>query len=196
MFIEDSVFTTFGILMGQLGSDILVANQIAFNVVAFFFVIPLGISSAVTIRVGYAIGSEKYSQARFVGFPGIIFSWFVMLFIAVSVVVFNKEIATLYSDNEKVIFLAAIFLHIAALSQFSDGLQAVANGALRGARDTLIPFLTVLVAYWLIGIPVGYYSTFYLHIGPVRLWYDFVAGMTTAAIFLVGRSYFLMNKFS
>jgi MATE family multidrug resistance protein len=61
-------------------------------------------------------------------------------------------------------------LLVAAVFQLFDGLQAVATGALRGAGNTRTPFLANLVAYWVIGLPLGGWLCFRMKLGAVGMW--------------------------
>ena len=87
-------------------------------------------------------------------------------------------------------------LLFAAIFQLSDGLQASANGALRGLKDTTMPMLFTLIAYWLIGLPMGYWLGMTNYFGPPLgaegFWIGLVLGLTTAAILLIYR---LCNAF-
>ena len=83
---------------------------------------------------------------------------------------FPRPIARLYTPNEAVLKTSALLLFVAAFFQLFDGLQSVATGALRGAGDTRTPMLSHLAAYWLIGLPLGYFLCFRRGWGAVGLW--------------------------
>jgi len=71
---------------------------------------------------------------------------------------------------------------LAAAFQFFDGLQATANGALRGVKDTRLPMLITLVSYWLVGMPVAMWLAFRGGMGPGGLWWGLTAGLGAASI--------------
>ena len=71
--------------------------------------------------------------------------------------------------------------------QIFDGMQAVGAGVLRGLGDTRVPLLAMLAGYWLIGVPVSVGLGFYTNLGSVGLWWGFVAGLASVALFLLIR---------
>ena len=96
-------------------------------------------------------------------------------------------VANIYSDDPQVIAVAVDLLFFAALFQLSDGLQVSVGGALRGLQDTRVPMLVVIVAYWLVGLPAGWYLTFRADWGAGGMWLGLVAGLSVAALLLVLR---------
>jgi MATE family multidrug resistance protein len=96
-------------------------------------------------------------------------------------------IAHVYSNDPRVIALAAQLLLLAGVFQFSDGIQVVSNGALRGLKDTRMPMLITVFAYWVVGMPVGAWLTFGLDRGVPGMWVGLIAGLTAAALLLFAR---------
>jgi MATE family multidrug resistance protein len=76
-------------------------------------------------------------------------------------------------------------LLIAAGFQFFDGIQITATGALRGAGNTSTGLWTQLVCYWIVGMPLGLWFGFHLHMGAAGLWWGLLIALTAAAIVLV-----------
>src|SRR5690606_21033899 len=101
----------------------------------------------------------------------------------------RDAIAGLYSTDAEVIAVASSLLVFAAVFQFSDAIQVTAAGALRGYQDTRATMLITLLAYWGIGLPVGYglgLSDWFGSppSGPQGLWQGLVAGLSFAALLL------------
>ena len=86
-------------------------------------------------------------------------------------------IARLFSPDPTVIKVGATLLLVAAACQLFDGLQTVATGALRGAGDTRTPMIANFVAYWLIGLPLGYFLAFRVGWGALGIWIWLCVGL-------------------
>jgi MATE family multidrug resistance protein len=78
-------------------------------------------------------------------------------------------------------------LFVAAVFQLSDGVQAVAAGALRGAGDTRFALFANLGGHYLIGLPVGVLLAFQLGLGASGLWWGLSVGLTVVALGLTLR---------
>jgi MATE family multidrug resistance protein len=77
--------------------------------------------------------------------------------------------------------LATTLLIVAGLFQLSDGVQAVAAGALRGLKDTAVPMLLAGFGYWVVGLPLGLLLAFPLGFGPIGVWIGLAAGLFLVA---------------
>ncbi len=196
MGMETSMFAVMALLMGTLGTTIVAAHQIAINFASITFMIPLGLSMAITVRVGQLYGRRQFVHSRFAGFTGIALCTAIMCCAAVIMMLFPHRIASIYTQDPEVISMAAMLLIMAAIFQISDGLQVGGSGALRGLKDTKIPMIVNLTAYWLIGIPLGYTLGIIMEWGPRGLWAGLIAGLTIAAIMHNLRFHYITKKFN
>jgi MATE family multidrug resistance protein len=186
-FFEVGAFAFSAVMIGWLGSKPLAAHQIALSMASITFMIILGISAAGTIRVGNALGRKNILEVREAAFSAILLAASIMACFAASFIIFRNFLPTLYIGDTEVIPIAASLLVIAALFQVSDGVQAVGLGVLRGITDVKIPMLISLIAYWIIGFPVGYYLGFIMNFGVQGIWIGLLLGLTIAAIFFTRR---------
>ncbi|MGH9773754.1 MAG: MATE family efflux transporter [Candidatus Acidiferrales bacterium] len=181
MGLEITVFALATALIARLGALPLAAHQIALNTASFTYMVPLGISSAAAVRVGQALGRRDRAGASRSGWTAIALGAGFMSCAAAAFLLFPRAIARVYTPDLGVISTSASLLFVAAFFQLFDGLQAVATGALRGAGDTRSPMICHLTAYWLIGLPIGYYLCFQRGWGAVGMW----TGLS-AALILIG----------
>ncbi len=168
--VEIGVFAVATALIGKLSAVALAAHQIAMNTVTMTYMVPLGIGAAAAVRVGQAIGRGDAKGARESGWAALIAGAGFMACAAAVLWLFPSLLARIYTPDGVVIRAGAALLMIAAFFQMFDGLQTVATGALRGAGDTHTAMICHLVAYWGLGLPLGYYLCFSLGWGANGLW--------------------------
>ena len=196
MAMESGMFTAIALLMGRFGVDTVAGHQIAVNIAAITFMIPLGISIALTVRVGQALGSGDAVAARYRGRLGIVLCGTFMLVSALFLWLFRAPLASLYSPNPAVIAMAAQFLVYAAVFQLVDGLQVGAMGVLRGYKDTKIPMLITVFGYWVVGMGLSLVLGVFGTMGPAGLWMGLVMGLAVAALVLNARFWRLTRRVS
>jgi MATE family multidrug resistance protein len=97
-----------------------------------------------------------------------------------ALLIFPHAIARMYTPAPDIIRNTTYLLAAGAAFQLFDGIQTVATGALRGAGDTRTPMLCHLIAYWVIGLPLGSWLCFRLGWGAFGLW----AGLSLALILI------------
>ncbi|SFF89829.1 MATE family efflux transporter [Pontibacter chinhatensis] len=187
MIFEMGAFSFSAVMIGWLGATELAAHQIAINVASVTYMMASGIAAAATIRVSNQKGLGNYSAMRIAGFSNLAMGTLFMLGSALLMVLLNRFIPMLYIDDPEVIQIASGLLIIAALFQISDGVQVVGLGALRGLEDVRIPGLISLLAYWVVGLPVGYVLCFKAGFGVNGIWMGLLIGLSIAAILLTIR---------
>ncbi|MEJ8567097.1 MATE family efflux transporter [Elongatibacter sediminis] len=187
VFLEGSLFAGAALLIGRLGPLPAAGHMIAINFAALAFMIPLGLSSAVTVRVGNAIGRGDPVFARYVGLIGIAVVLGTQTFSMSLMVLFPQAIVALYTQDAAVTAIAIELLVFAAVFQMPDGIQICAAGALRGIKDTRVPMFYNLVAYWMVGMSLGYYLTFHREWGPSGMWMGMIAGLSLGSVLLLTR---------
>jgi MATE family multidrug resistance protein len=196
LLMEGSMFATVSLLMGSLGQDIVAGHQIAVNVASVTFMVPLGLSVAITVRVGHAMGRRQPRHARRSGLVGAGLAAAFMSLTALVMAAFPRLIASIYTADEGVRSTAASLLVMAAIFQIFDGLQVAGAAALRGLKDTAIPMLITLVAYWGLGLPLGYMLGMTQGRGPQALWIGLIAGLAAAALLLNARFWLVTRRLS
>jgi MATE family multidrug resistance protein len=184
LFVEGSLFVAASLLIGRLGAVQAAAHLVAINFSALMFMIPLGLGSAVTTRVGNALGRGDPAGARQAGIIGLRIVLLTQTISMTLMLAFPGVIVSIYSGDAHVAALAASLLMYAAIFQFPDGVQICAAGILRGYKDTFVPMLINVVSYWVIGLSLGYWLTFAGGKGPAGMWIGMIAGLTTGAVLL------------
>lgn len=184
IFVEGSLFVGAALLIGSLGAVPIAAHQIAINFSALCYMIPLGLAGAMTVRVGNALGRGMSLEAMRASRAGMLMTLATQSVTASLMLLAPAWIISWYTNDQTIAALAVSLLGLAAIFQFPDGLQAAAAGALRGYKDTRWPMIYTVIAYWLFGMPVGWWLTFRGDWGAAGMWAGMIAGLGVAAVLL------------
>lgn len=195
---ETSLFGAAALLMGMIGKLELAAHGIALQLASIAFMIPLGLAQVATVRVGLAHGRRDMQGVRRAGaaalLVGVVFTTIgSILFIGLPRLFGGLFLDITQPDAEVVLGLAAPLIMLAGVFQLVDGLQAVGAGILRGLKDTTIPMILALIAYWPIGFVCAWVFAFPLGLRGEGVWIGFVLGLAAAAVFLCGRFWLLVK---
>jgi multidrug resistance protein, MATE family len=198
LFVECSIFAIISLLIARFGAEIVSAHQIALNCTSLLFMIPLSLSMALSIRVGFSVGRKQPERVKRLVQTGLVLALCFACISSLFIITCSDAIAQLYTKEIAVREIAVQLLFLAALFQLSDAIQVNCAGALRGCKDTKVPMFLMIFAYWGIGLPVGY-GLGILGIGPIEpgaegFWIGLIIGLTFSAILLRRRLYKIVNR--
>lgn len=191
MFIEVSMFSVIALFLAPLGPEVVAGHQIVLNITSLTFMIPLSLGMALTLRVSYLVGADAFAKARLVARSSLLLALGLSCLSAPLLYFAREAIAALYTSDLQVRAIAVHLLMFAAIFQVADVIQVSAINALRGYRDTRIPMLIMLVSFWGICLPLGYFLTFTDRLGyqagAAGFWMALIIGLTCASILLTYR---------
>lgn len=196
---EALLFNAAVFLMGRIGVGEVAAYQVALNVAALAFMMPLGLSMAGGVRVGLHEGAGDRAGVRRASLLTILVSALCMALFWLPAIASPQALAGLYLNpddpaNARVVALVALFLPIAAAFGVFDATQVAANNCLRGLKDVRMPMILTGVSYWLIGFPVAAYFGLMTAAGAVGVWWGLLAGLAAAAVTLSARLFWLVRR--
>ena len=191
---EAGLFVATAVQMGKLGTLEAAAHYIAMGATSFCFMLPLGLSFALTARVGRVLGRDQMAALKLRVLSGLIISAIMALATALLLLLFRHSITELYTNDVDVRLFAAQLLLMAALFQFSDAFQVSLTGMLRGMHDTRVPMFINAFSYWVIAFGMGYYAAHYLGFGAMGFWAGLVIGLSLAALLLAWRLRVMLQK--
>mmetsp|Transcript_25091 Transcript_25091/g.52157 ORF Transcript_25091/g.52157 Transcript_25091/m.52157 type:complete len:282 (-) Transcript_25091:3062-3907(-) len=127
----------------------------------FCFMFPVAVGIAGATRVGNLLGSGKSKEAAFasmlsIGMAAIIAG-------AIGCVLFftpHYIFPLFFTPDQDVVAETSLLLPLLALYVFADGVQSSFNGIIKGCGRQIVTMPIVVVAYWVIGIPLAYYLSF------------------------------------
>lgn len=190
---ESGAFAVSGIMIGWFGATQLAAHQIAISIAGLTFMVSMGLSSAGSILVGNSLGRRNLAEARAIGKRTLLIGLIYGILCATTYILTNQYIPYLFNDEPTVIEYASILLVFAGIFQISDSIQAIGVGLLRGLYDVRVPMMFVVLAYWIIGLPFGYYLAFHTSLETKGIWIGLVTGLSIIAVLLTLR-FFSVSK--
>jgi len=179
---EVLAFSSVAVLVGRFGEVQIAAHQIALNFSALIFMFPMGVSAAITIRVGHALGAGDARSARYIAWAGIGLGLIIATFAIGPIILLRHHVAAVYSVDAAVQALAANLLLFAAFWQLFDATQVCAIGALRGYKVTFLPMVLMLCAFWLVGVPSGTWLAYRGIAGEPMKVYGFWVGLVIGLV--------------
>ncbi|MHC4514513.1 MAG: MATE family efflux transporter [Planctomycetota bacterium] len=184
------------LFMGWFGAREQSGNQVAITLATISYMVPLGISFAAAVRVGYGIGAEHMRQSRWAAITAILTVFVTMTVFAALFILMPEPLARLFTANEETLEIAVLLLPIAGIFQIADGLQVVGIGILRGAGDTRAALIANVLGFWITGLPIGLVLArpWGFDIGPQGHWWGLLIGLSVVAAFLMLRVYYRLRS--
>lgn len=187
IFCETSIFGVVALLMARFSTATIAAHQAAINFASFLYMLPLSISMALTIAVGFEAGARRFRDAKQYTLLGLGVGVAAAALFAAGLFLYNDVVAGLYTKDNEVLELTKTFLLYAAFFQLSDALATPIQGILRGYKDVTVAFVVCIISYWVIGLPTGYVLANYSVYGAYGYWMGLIIGLAIGALFLSAR---------
>lgn len=189
---EAGLFMATMIMMGWIGTMELAAHGIALQVISVTFMIHIGLSSAVTVRVGRAWSRDDAPGLVQAAVAALLLSFVTVAATMVALITLAEPLVGLFVDpadplRPQIIAIGASLLVVASIFQLADAAQVMALGLLRGVQDTSVPMIYAFVSYWVIGVPLAYVLGFPVGWEGEGIWAGLAIGLAVAGLVLVLR---------
>lgn len=184
MFFEVTAFSAATFMAGWISKDHLSGHQIALSLASMSFVVAMGIGNAGSIRSATYVGQQLKSKISAVAVSTIVITMVLSLIAAVFFLLFRNELPLVFVPETETVIIAqaSSMLVLAAIFQFSDGLQVVFQGLLQGIGDVKVPSVIAIFSYWAVGLPLGYCFAFQFGFSAQGIWIGLAIGLTFSAI--------------
>ncbi|QJC36823.1 MATE family efflux transporter [Enterobacteriaceae endosymbiont of Donacia vulgaris] len=192
IFFEITLFSIVSLLISsKMGIDDIISHQIALNFSSLIFIIPLSLSIATTILVGFYLGLGNKDNAKIISWISQTIGIIISVIIILVSFFFKDKIASFFNHNKNIIHLSSNLILLASIYQFLDSIQVIGSGTLKGYKDTKFIFLVTFISYWIISLPIGYIlsitNLITYHMGPSGFWIGFIIGLIIAVILIILR---------
>ena len=191
--IEVTGFAFMAIFIARLGTTAVAGHQIAANLVALMFMVPLALGNATGTLVAQRIGARDIPDAHHIGWHGLQIGVVAAAVLGLVVFFGRDGVVRLYTSDPAVMAAALPLLAWMVVFHLADAAQGVAAFVLRAWRIATLPLVVFVVALWGVGLGGGYLLAFDpLGIVPQALqgargfWVASTAGLIVAAAGLIG----------
>lgn len=175
-------FNVITILTGRISNLFAAAQSILITITSLTYMVPLAISNALAIKVGFSNGAKNYTDIRNYSVAGCSISVIFMSLCALILFFFPRQIINIFTSDTKLFEICASVILVAALYQILDGLQVAFSGILKGLKKTLLVTISIILGYWFIGLPIGGYLAYKLNMGLLGFWIGIALAITTMCI--------------
>ncbi|WP_394405769.1 MATE family efflux transporter [Streptococcus sp. 20-1249] len=184
IFAEVAIFAVVGLLMAKFSSQIIAAHQAAMNFATLMYAFPVSVSMALPIVISYEIGAKDHQAVRDYTRIGRLVAFGFAGFTLTFLYFFRSQVAGLYGHEMEFIKITSNFLTFALFFQLADAFAAPLQGILRGYKDTTMPFIIGVGAYWSVSLPLAFLLENTTSFGPIAYWIGLIAGIATCGLLL------------
>lgn len=158
---EFLAFEVLTLIASYLGTIALAAQSVGSTMASLTYQVPFAIGIAASTRIANYLGAGLPNHAKLATQVALGFGLLISAINFIVLFTFDRQIAELFTDDKKVIKTIENVMWLIALMQVSDAMNANSAGCLRGQGQTKIGGIVNLVSYYVIGIPLSIYLTFY-----------------------------------
>ncbi|XP_014584468.2 multidrug and toxin extrusion protein 2 isoform X10 [Equus caballus] len=163
-------------LMGLLSVLDLSAQAVIYEVATVIYMIPMGLSMAVCVRVGTALGAADTVQAKRSAIS--VGAWLV---VGILLSVVKNKLGHIFTNDEEVIALVNEVLPIYIVFHLFEAICCVYGGILRGSGKQAFGAVVNAITNYIVGLPLGIVLTFVVGMRIMGLWLGMLACVLLAA---------------
>ncbi|CAL5028012.1 unnamed protein product [Urochloa decumbens] len=159
--------------------------SILLNTGTLAFMIPFGLSAAISTRVSNELGAGRPQAARLATRVVMVLAIVIGILVGVAMILVRNLWGHVYSNEAEVVKNISKMMPILAASFLFDCVQCVLSGIARGCGWQKIGAWVNLGAYYLIGIPAAFCLGFLYHLGVMGLWLGVICALVVQMLLLL-----------
>ena len=197
VFAEMGLFSFTTLMLGQFGSSVVASHNIAMSMNAIFYMPPMALGMAATIRIGFRIGAGEPEGAKTTARIAFLATSFLAIVGAMLIFLLREELVSVYTTEKDVRDLSISLLLFVVFFLYFDATQATFLGTLRGYKDTKVPMFIALISYWFVAFPIQIVLGFGWLGEPMGIygfWIGLASGVGCASICLGARLKIVSNN--
>lgn len=197
-FLEVGVFSLIALLVATLGDTAMASHQIAFNIWDMFYIPMLALGTAMSTRMGHAIGAGESKRVYRALWVGSLVAGAIALCTTVVLLTLPGVIIALYTNSTQIQTLATLLIRLAAFFILLDAVQIIGSFTLRAFKETRFPFIAMVISYWLIALPLGWLwgieRAASVSDGAAGFWYATILGIGVCAALICLRMWRVLRR--
>ena len=190
--IEFIGFNAITVILGRISGIYAAAQNIVCTLTSVSFMVPLAISNATAVKVGFANGAKYFKSLKTYAYTGIAMCVAFMTCSAIVVGIFPELLLSLFTKDAELVEVCIPVVYMLCAFQVFDGLQVALAGVFKGIKQTGVVMLANFIAYWLISIPLGCYFGLKLKLNLLGFWYSLGISAVVLCTIMLGT---LIKKF-
>ncbi len=183
--VEFVAFNSIAIFMGRASGVYAAAQNLVCTLTTVSFMVPLAVSNAIAVKVGFANGAKEFLDLKRYSVIGILISVGFMICSGIVFCSFPEFLVGLFTKDPVLVTICVPVLYIVAIFQIFDGLQVALAGIYKGIKKTKIVLIANFLGYWMISIPLGYWLAFGQKMKLLGFWYGLLCAAIALCIFML-----------
>ena len=184
--IEFAGFNIIAVIMGRVAGIYAAAHNLLCTFTSVSFMIPLAISNATAVKVGFANGAKDYPTLKKYAYTCILMAIGIMAISAIIIGLFPEFLTGLFTKDKELIKVCVPIVYVLCVFQIFDGLQVSLAGIFKGLKQTKIVMISNFIAYWFVSFPLGCIMAFKFNLNLIGFWYGlFVSSVIIVLIMLI-----------
>uniref|UniRef100_A0A5F9C7G7 Multidrug and toxin extrusion protein n=1 Tax=Oryctolagus cuniculus TaxID=9986 RepID=A0A5F9C7G7_RABIT len=173
-------------LSGILGMVELGAQSVTYELAVIVYMIPMGLSVAVNVRVGNALGAGNIEQAKKSSAVALLVTELIAVVFCVMLLSCKDLVGYIFTSDRDIIALVAQVTPIYAVSHLFESLAGTSGGILRGSGNQKFGAIVNAIGYYVVGLPIGIALMFAAKLGVIGLWLGIVVCAVSQAVCFLG----------
>lgn len=178
--IEFVAFNSIAVFMGQVAGIYAAAQNLVCTLTSISFMVPLALSNAIAVKVGFSNGAKNFVDLRRYAYIGMAMAVGFMACSSILFAIFPEFLVRLFTNDINLIKISVPVLYVLACFQVFDGLQVSLGGIFKGLKNTKIVMISNFICFWIFFMPVGYILAFKYNLMLIGFW----IGLMSSAVLL------------
>ena len=183
--VEFVAFNSIAIIMGRVAGIYAAAQNLVCTLTTVSFMVPLALSNAIAVKVGFANGADNIKDLKKYAFVGIVMAVSFMACSSIVFATFPEFLVGLFTKDKALVSICIPIIYILSMFQVFDGLQVALSGVFKGIKETNVVLLANFVGYWLIYLPLGYHLALHRNFMLRGFWYGLIISAIILCIIMI-----------